>query len=97
MQFFFYRFPVKAGNDAKYQSRGMTIIPSAAEKPMLHAAWRLNPPVMASTSVTSPAKNSPGYFLDSIVSGLISFNDTPPQVTNSLLNLFRPTILNSSA
>ena len=50
---------------------------------MLHAACRLKPPVMASTSSTSPAKKRWGQTRLSSVFMFIDDSDTPPQVTNS--------------
>ena len=38
-----------------------------AAKAVAQAICRLNPPVYASTSMTSPAKNKPGHNFDSIV------------------------------
>lgn len=49
-----------------------------ASIPVDQAIWRLNPPVTPSRSSTSPAKYSPGTFLDSMVEGLISRTLTPP-------------------
>src|SRR5699024_97944 len=43
-----------------------------------HATCRLNPPVSASTSSTSPMKYRFFTFLDSIVPGFTSFTETPP-------------------
>ena len=40
----------------------------------------MNPPVYASTSITSPAKYSPLTSFDSIVDGSISFTFMPPRV-----------------
>jgi hypothetical protein len=54
-----------------------------AIQPVVHAAWKLNPPVMPSMSSSSPAKNSPGQTLLSIVLKFTSPNRTPPHVTNS--------------
>ena len=44
------------------------------------AICKLNPPVNASRSNTSPAKYNPEIFFDSIVPGSISFTLTPPFV-----------------
>ena len=55
------------------------LLPASA--PVENAICRLNPPVCASTSSTSPAKNSPGVFLLIIVPGVISSTSTPPRVT----------------
>ena len=55
-----------------------TALPAAAA--VDHAIWRLNPPVSASRSSTSPIKYSPFIFFDSIVPGSISFTLTPPFV-----------------
>ena len=49
--------------------------------PVEKAIVRLNPPVYASTSIISPAKNKPLISLDSIVDGFISLIETPPAVT----------------
>ena len=64
---------------------------------VVHAAWKLNPPVMPSMSSTSPAKCSPGHSLLSIVLNSISRNRTPPQVTNSSLFMLLPTTAKSAA
>ena len=48
---------------------------------MLKAICKLNPPVYASTSITSPAKYNPLIILYSIVVEFISFILIPPAVT----------------
>lgn len=50
---------------------------------MLHVACRLKPPVIASTSSTSPAKKRWGQTRLSSVFMFIDDSDTPSQVTNS--------------
>jgi len=52
----------------------------AAKYAVENAIWRLNPPVYASTSITSPAKYNPETNLDSIVLEFISLVLTPPEV-----------------
>lgn len=54
-----------------------------ADLPEDQQAWRLNPPVTASTSSTSPVKYNPGTSFDSNVSGETSEVATPHAVTNS--------------
>ena len=49
--------------------------------PVEYAICKLNPPVYASTSIISPAKNKPFTSFDSIVFGFISFVLIPPDVT----------------
>ena len=66
----------------------------ATTYPIVHAACRLNPPVTASTSNTSPAKYRRLCLRHSSVEGFIFFKSTPPHVTNSSLNLFLPVISN---
>jgi len=54
-----------------------------AEYPVENAICKLNPPVYASTSRTSPQKYNPLIFLLSIVFGLTSDKSTPPEVTTA--------------
>ena len=49
--------------------------------PVDNAIWTLYPPVNASTSITSPAKDKFSIIFDFIVEGSISSIDTPPAVT----------------
>jgi hypothetical protein len=60
------------------------------ENTYLQQFIKLNPPVTPSTSITSPQKYNPEHFFDSIVFIVISFNLTPPAVTNSSLNTDLP-------
>src|SRR5204863_6283092 len=53
--------------------------------PVVHAAWKLKPPVMPSMSSSSPAKYRPGQMRLSIVLKFTSDRRTPPHVTNSSL------------
>src|SRR5207247_2261795 len=56
-----------------------------AIQPVVHAAWKLNPPVMPSMSSSSPAKWSPGQIRLSMVLKFTSLKRTPPHVTQSSL------------
>ena len=51
----------------------------------VHAACKLNPPVIASMSRHSPQKKSPPTFFDIIDEKSISVLSTPPHITNSSL------------
>ncbi len=62
---------------------------------VVHAAWKLKPPVMPSMSSNSPAKCSPGVMRLSIVRRSTSVSGTPPQVTNSSLFRLLPLTVNS--
>src|SRR5688572_22959919 len=64
-----------------------------ATYPVLQAFWKLNPPVTASMSSTSPAKYNPFIFLLSMVLKSTSFKFTPPQATNSSLKVVLPETL----
>lgn len=79
----------------------VVVVPSAlaaepialpATHPVVHALWKLKPPVTPSTSTTSPAKWSPATVLLSIVRMSRAESATPPQVTNSSLKDPLPTI-----
>ena len=52
-----------------------------AINPVDNAICILNPPVYASTSIISPAKDKLFIIFDFIVEGSISFTLTPPEVT----------------
>ena len=54
-----------------------------ANQPLVQQCWKLNPPVIPSTSNTSPAKYNPLHIKLSIVLKLTSSNETPPDITNS--------------
>ena len=56
---------------------------SPATLPVAQADCKLNPPVTASISSTSPQKYSPGIIFDSIVFESTSESETHPAVTNS--------------
>ena len=49
------------------------------------AYWKLYPPKCPVTSITSPIKNNPEYFLDIIVFEDNSSVSTPPKVTSAVL------------
>ena len=63
---------------------------SPAILPVVHAAWKLNPPVTPSISSASPAKNRFWTCLLCMSLKLISLRLTPPQVTNSSLLVLLP-------
>ena len=63
---------------------------SAQTFAVVHADWRLNPPVIASMSIHSPTKKRLSIFLQRIVEKSISSLAIPPQVTNSPLWVERP-------
>src|SRR5690606_325418 len=65
----------------------------AANHALLHACWKLNPPVIPSTSRTSPAKYMLGTILLCIVSESTSERGMPPAVTNSSLKVVLPSTL----
>lgn len=60
---------------------------------MVQAFWKLKPPVMPSMFRSSPIMWRLEQGLLSMVLKLISFRGTPPQVTNSSLNLLWPVSL----
>jgi len=64
-----------------------------AIQPVLQALWKLNPPVRPSMSRISPAKYNPGRIRLCIVLKSTSLRFTPPQVTNSSLNIPLPTMV----
>src|SRR5690606_25597628 len=68
-----------------------------AIQPVVHAAWKLKPPVMPSMSSTSPAKCRPGTSRLSIVLKSTSRRRIPPQVTNSSLFRLLPSTWNAEA
>jgi len=55
----------------------------AATRALDQAHWKLNPPILPSTSRISPTSDKPGQTRDAIVAGSISSSDTPPAVTSA--------------
>ena len=70
----------------------LSAIAFATVNAVVHAAWKLKPPVTPSMSRISPAKKRFGRVLQAKVVGLMLDSETPPQVTNSSLNGARPSI-----
>src|SRR5581483_10276616 len=85
---------VGRGTDPPYRTKAAAF---PAIQPVVHAAWKLKPPVMPSMSSTSPAKCRPGRTRLSIARKSTSLRRTPPHVTNSSLNRLFPTTGNSAA
>eukprot|EP00982_Pelagococcus_subviridis_P009340 30918-Pelagococcus_subviridis.AAC.55 len=56
-----------------------------ANRPLVHAHKKLNPPMRPNTSHTSPQKNTPGDASDCIDFVSISSKATPPPVTSAFL------------
>jgi hypothetical protein len=63
----FYEGTFCSGPEAEKILRAYPTRPSPAIHPVVQAAWKLKPPVMASISRISPAKKMPGSSLLSMV------------------------------